>query len=186
MGVYDTLCLALLIIQEGTTFWSHEANDSFSLPVFKPIIEPIYELVYTGSAFMTVLLTLERYLKIVHTHKSEKWCTNKRILGWILCASIFALLLNIPYFMAYTWDKNGDAQFSDFGRSSQFFINYESWGYFIFRFLCPWVLLVVLSTLVIIKVSCNLHIKILVDCCINVEIMNFSNLYCYVCIYLAI
>ena len=161
LGVYDTLCLVLLIIQEGTTFWSHEANDSFSLPVFKPVIQPIYELVYTGSAFMTVLLTLERYLKIVHTHKSEKWCTNKRIIGWILFASIFALILNIPYYMAYNWDENGNAQLSDFGLSSKFFINYENWGYFIFRFLFPWLLLVVLSTLVVVKVSCNLHNTIL-------------------------
>ena len=154
LGVYDTLCLILLIIQKGTTFWSHNAIDSFSIPVFKPVIQPMYEVVYTGSVFMTVLLTLERYLKIVHTQKSEKWCTNKRIICWIFCASIFALLLNIPFYMAYTWDENGDAQLSDFGLSSQFFIDYESWGYFIFRFLFPWLLLVVLSTLVIIKVSC--------------------------------
>ena len=151
MGVYDTLCLALLIIKEGQTFWSHE---SFSIPVFNPVCIPLYELFYTGSAFMTVLLTLERYLKIVLTHKSEKWCTDKRILAWIICASIFSLILNIPYYMAYTWDKNGEAQVTDFGRSSQFFINYEIWGYFVFRFLFPWLLLVVLSTLVVIKVSC--------------------------------
>ena len=132
----------------------YQANDSFSIPVFTPVIQPMYELFYTGSAFMTVLLTLERYLRIVHTDKSETWCTNKRIIGWIFCASIFALLLNIPYYMSYTWDKNGDAQLSDFGLSSQFYIVYESWGYFIFRFLFPWLLLVVLSTLVISKVSC--------------------------------
>ena len=154
MGVYDTLCLVLLIITEGTTFWSHAANESRSMPVFKPITQPMYEVVYTGSVFMTVLLTVERYLKIVHTHKSEKWCTDKRILAWILCASIFSLILNIPYYMAYTWDKNGEAQVTDFGRSSQFFINYEIWGYFVFRFLFPWLLLVVLSTQVVIKVSC--------------------------------
>ena len=155
LGVYDALCLSLLIIKEGTTFWSHGVNESFSIPVFKPIIQPIYELVYTGSAFMTVLLTVERYLKIVHTNKSKKWCTNKRILGWILFASIFALLINIPYFMAYTWNENGEARLTDFGRSSQFFINYEVWGYFIMRFLLPWLVLVVLSTLVIIKVNFN-------------------------------
>ena len=144
--------MALLIIKEGTTFWSHSANGSFSIPVFKPVIEPMYELFYTGSAFMTVLLTIERYLKIVLNHKSQKWCTDKRILAWILCASIFAVILNIPYFMAYTWNENGEARLTDFGRSSKFFINYEIWGYFIFRFILPWLLLAVLSTLVIIKV----------------------------------
>lgn len=144
--------MALLIIKEGTTFWSHSANGSFSIPVFKPVIEPMYELFYTGSAFMTVLLTIERYLKIVLNHKSQKWCTDKRIHAWILCASIFAVILNIPYFMAYTWNENGEARLTDFGRSSKFFINYEIWGYFMFRFILPWLLLAVLSTLVIIKV----------------------------------
>jgi hypothetical protein len=153
LGVYDTLCLALLIIKEGTTFWSLEANDSFSIPVFKPVLQPMYDVVYTGSAFMTVLLTLERYLKIVLTHKSEKWCTNKRILAWILFASIFALILNIPKYMSYTWNNNGEAHLTEFGQSSKFFINYDIWGYLIFRFLLPWLLLVVLSTLVTIKVS---------------------------------
>ena len=145
------ICLVLLIIKEGSTFWSHQRYESFSIPVFEPIIQPTYELVYTGSAFMTVLLTLERYLKIVLTHKSDKWCTTKRINAWILCASLFALLINIPYYMAYAWDKNGDVYITEFG-SSQFFINYEMWGYFIFRFLFPWLMLVVLSTLVTIKV----------------------------------
>ena len=150
MGVYDTLCLVLLIITEGTTFWSHAANESRSMPVFKPITQPMYEVVYTGSAFMTVLLTVERYLKIVHTHKSEKWCTDKRIHFWMLCASIFALVLNIPIYMAYTWNKHGEAHLTDFGQSN---IHYELWGYFIIRFLLPWLLIVVLSTLVSIKVS---------------------------------
>ena len=27
LGVYDTLCLLLLLMQEGTTFWTHGAND---------------------------------------------------------------------------------------------------------------------------------------------------------------
>lgn len=120
------------------------------MPVFKPITQPMYEVVYTGSVFMTVLLTVERYLKIVHTHKSEKWCTDKRIHFWMLCASIFALVLNIPIYMAYTWNKDGEAHLTDFGQSN---IHYELWGYFIIRFLLPWLLIVVLSTLVSIKVS---------------------------------
>ena len=152
LGVYDILCLALLITKDGTIFWTHRIDESFSMPVYKPVIQPIYELVYTGSAFMTVLLTLERYLKIVLTHKSEEWCTNKRINAWILCASIFALFLNIPFYWALAWDKNGDVYITEYGRSNQF-NTYNVWGYFLFRFLLPWLLLVVLSTLVIIKVS---------------------------------
>ena len=100
---------------------------------------------------MTVLLTLERYLKIVLPRKSEKWCTTKRIRVWILCASVFALLLNIPYYMGFAWDKNWNVIITEFG-CSQFFTNYDMWGYFIFRFLFPWLILVVLSTLVTIKV----------------------------------
>ena len=153
LAVYDLLCLVLLIIKEGTTFWTHQRYESsaFSTPVFEPIIQPTYELVYTGSAFMTVLLTLERYLKIVLPHKSEKWCTIKRIHLWILCASVFALLLNIPYYMGYAWDKNWNVIITEFG-SSHFLTKYDMWGYFIFRFLFPWLILVVLSTLVTIKV----------------------------------
>ena len=145
--------LVTQLLNNGVWIWlAKDILDFWKGPIYYPVTFPIQEIAYMGSGCMTVLLTVERYLNIVHTHLAEKWTTNKRTLAYIGLFSLIALLSNITSFLIFTWDTDGTViptEFSDtdFSRAFDGLVRRV-----IIRYVVALIVLITLSTIVVIKV----------------------------------
>ena len=58
----------------------------------------------TGSVYLTLCVTIERYVAVCLPLKARSLCTFGRARYYVLCIGVFALLYNIPRFWEVTWE----------------------------------------------------------------------------------
>ena len=117
--------------------------------VYWPVSWPIYKFAFTGNAFMTVLICVERFVFVVYLLKSKIWCSKKRTLIYICVGTIISFILTIPHFFVVTWDNNGKVKPTEFGLKYGPISGIDE----MIRCFLPPVILITLSTIVAIKVS---------------------------------
>ena len=86
---------------------------SFSIPAWHissnyrleyPITYPIGHMAYTGSIYMTVLLSFERYVAVC----KKKLITVKKTISFMICVTLFAICFDLPKFGVYKYAKTED------------------------------------------------------------------------------
>ena len=110
------------------------------------IMYPFGYTAYMGSVYLTVLLTLVRYLAVCR----KKNVTIKKI--EISMASIFLLVIiyNLPKWMAFRWETNlgvKELKITKFACDPTFFKVYYAGGNGLFMFILPTLLLVIPNVL---------------------------------------
>ena len=110
------------------------------------IVYPLGHIAYMGSMYLTVLLTLVRYLAVCR----KKNVTIKKIK--ILMASIFllAIIYNLPKWMTFRWETiNGvrKLKIAKFVCDPTFYKVYYAGGNGLFMFILPTLLLVIPNVL---------------------------------------
>ena len=118
-------------------------------PVYWPVSVPLYMFSFMGNAFLTVLLCIERFVFIMYPAKSKVWCSKRKTLTYICLATLTSIILSIPLFFAFKWDKNGQVVPTDLAVKSKII---EEIFNFVCRFLLPTGILLTLSAIVAIKV----------------------------------
>ena len=106
------------------------------------IVYPLGHIAYMGSMYLTVLLTLVRYLAVCR----KKNVTIKKIK--ILMASIFllAIIYNLPKWMSFRWETN-QLKTAKFVCDPTFYKVYYAGGNGLFMFILPTLLLVIPNVL---------------------------------------
>ena len=111
------------------------------------IVLPFGYTVYMGSMYLTVLLTLVRYLAVCR----KKNVTIKKIK--ISMASIFLLVIiyNLPKWMTFRWETNPygvkELKITKFACDPTFFKVYYAGGNGLFMFILPTLMLVIPNVL---------------------------------------
>ena len=77
---------------------------------------------------------------------ASKWTTTEKITKYIWLINLIALLFNIPRFMCWKW-KDGKAVKTDLYENPTFKTSYRIWINFIFLFVIPLIILIVLNSL---------------------------------------
>ena len=164
--MFDTLYLLTISINKGTTAFSN-IEPYYNFLVY-PVTNSIRQFAYTGSIYMIVGLTLERYLSYCHPNKAKHHCTPGKAKMLIACVSIFSVLYTIPVFCEHYWAKNENGTIAVFPTvlrekkshvERPYYLSYRLCINVIVRFIIPALCLVVSNIRIIIEVhSTYLHI----------------------------
>lgn len=67
-----------------------------------PIIFPLALIAQTGSVYLTVTVTIERYIAICRPLRARLLCTYGRAKIYVMCVAIFSIVYNLPRFWEVT------------------------------------------------------------------------------------
>ena len=129
---------------------------SYGSEVF-PTMWPIQQIAWTTSIFLTISLTLERYLAVFHKKSTSMLKTTINI----VCVALFALFYNVPRFLEYTTKDVPELKITNavenekYGLLSNeaYVMGYLTWCNLIFRLVLPLCILVFCNVRIIRKVN---------------------------------
>ncbi|CAG2253285.1 probable G-protein coupled receptor 139 [Mytilus edulis] len=127
-------------------------DDSYGM-FYSYVGYPIFYLAIIISIWMTVGVTVDRYIQVCWISYSKSMCNHKRSLSGIGIISLLCFIINIPHFFTYepVHERNAtDDSFvmTEFGKGhgSQ---SYEFWVHCMFLVLVPWVTIFCLNLMII-------------------------------------
>ncbi|XP_050408934.2 FMRFamide receptor [Patella vulgata] len=158
LAVFDTIFLFFELFLEQLTMLS-----KFGLitAAYRPFITPIYVLfiavpriAFTGTMTMTILITIERFVAVVHPLRAARLCCKSMARKAIVCVFIWAVVFNIPRYLAYTTYEKFDPKTNTtrtkfirtkFGESNLYNDIFIIWITFTLEFLIPFIIILALN-----------------------------------------
>ena len=110
----------------------------------------IKDVAYICSIYLTILLTIERYIAICHQSKAYL-ISKSKTKRYIVCVVFFSLIWNFPKCFFYKW-KNGHFINTNLFHNKIFKNVYIFWGHAIIEFCLPLTLLIILNSFLVLKV----------------------------------
>lgn len=127
------------------------------LPKISMVVYPLAMTAQTASVYLTLTVTLERYVAVCHPLRARALCTYGRARLYVIVIVIFALLYNIPRFLEVRIREiYGDAEFSTIFciaasdlRANPIYVKvYIHWLYLVFIYLLPFTSITFFNTMI--------------------------------------
>jgi hypothetical protein len=115
------------------------------LPDISHVVYPLAMIVQTASCYLTLTVTLERYVAVCHPLRARALCTYGRARIYVIVILIFSICYNIPRFLEVDLKEFWDEEFefiycivaTDL-RANLTYINiYIHWLYLVFIYFIP-------------------------------------------------
>ncbi|XP_055644320.1 FMRFamide receptor [Toxorhynchites rutilus septentrionalis] len=114
-------------------------------PVISPVVYPLAMTVQTASVYLTLTVTLERYVAVCHPLRARALCTYGRARIYVIAILILSLLYNLPRFWEVTVSsfdhpdyKGAYCVSASALRTHDLYIKvYVHWMYTVFIYLLP-------------------------------------------------
>ncbi|BFZ04128.1 hypothetical protein BsWGS_07167 [Bradybaena similaris] len=169
-AVADLAVLLMFLLCDSALYWNAELKYSLSYGIFFSYIGyPLFFLSIVLSIWITVGVTIDRYIMVCWITKSKQLCSLTRANIGLALITVNAFLINLPHFATFTvvypdsTDHNHNSsttpamrtqtfKMTEFGAGSggQF---YEFWIHCIILILIPWVSVLTLNIMIINKIS---------------------------------
>ena len=128
-------------------------------PFITPTVYPIAMIVQTGSVYLTIAVTLERFVAVCLPFRSRSLCTYGRARYGVILVALCATVYNLPRFWEITWKNNYyGPNMTDYAytevittelRQDPTYIGvYYTWAYLFFMFFIPFSCLAILNLLI--------------------------------------
>ncbi|KAK8718874.1 hypothetical protein OTU49_014403 [Cherax quadricarinatus] len=124
-----------------------------------PFVFPLALIAQTGSVYLTVTVTVERYIAVCRPLRARSLCTYGRAKIYVISVAFFSIIYNIPRFWEVSYQEcymNGEK--SSFVVASELRLNqyyieiYIMWMYLIVMYLVPFLSLIVFNFFIYQKV----------------------------------
>ncbi|PAV62023.1 hypothetical protein WR25_00590, partial [Diploscapter pachys] len=112
----------------------------------------ILNIARTGSVYICVAITVDRFLAVKYPLHFKLWCTPSRALKILFGITLGTIVYRIPVFFEYTNDECGFLVASNLSTDIYYFRIYTTFSYLIYVFLVPWIIMLVLNAYVVIIV----------------------------------
>lgn len=157
----DTLFLAsvfpLRVLTSIHTFAAKIPSFGSIQPYIGKYIYPTALLAETGSIYLTILVTLNRYISVCHPYRATNLCSIHFARRHVVVVGLFSVVFNLPRFFEYAVVHNNDGDGGGGGDGSHlqknwilesrvYRIVYSNLLYFVVMFLLPLVTLAILNT----------------------------------------
>ncbi len=130
-------------------------------PYILPVVYPVGLMAQTGSAYMTLCVTFERYLVVCWPLKARHLCSVGRAKLAVGIFAFFAVAYNVPRFFELTY---GPAYIPELGENKTTFMRtelrknevyvsvYVTWMYFVFMYIIPFASLAIFNLLIFLEI----------------------------------
>ena len=164
----DSILILTSILMFGLpALASHSTMDVFIyytsevFPYITPLVYPVGLIAQSCSVYLTLLVTMERYVAVCSPLTARSVCTYGRARNCVLLIAVAALLYNIPRFLEVTWVSTFD-EVSGLNRTevtptvlrqNPIYISiYITWMYLVVMYIVPFVSLAVLNLRIYIQI----------------------------------
>lgn len=128
----------------------------FLYPNLSPIVYTLAMTAQTASVYLTLTITLERFVAVCHPLRARALCTQGRAKIYIIVILIFSIIYNIPRYWEVSIVEHKDSELgfifcvfsSDIRRDKQYIKIYIQWLYLVFVYFIPFISLALLNTLI--------------------------------------
>ncbi|XP_013187988.2 FMRFamide receptor [Amyelois transitella] len=125
-------------------------------PHITPYAYPIANAAQTMSVYLTLIVTIERWVAVCHPFRAKALCTSSRARWYVLGTAAFALIYNAPKFFeaeVYPSMDNGEVVYCvrsdiDF-RTESYVAIYIHWMYLIVMYIVPFSALAALNACIV-------------------------------------
>ena len=146
-----------LILNYGLPALYQQDGDMYPRDLYWPVIFPVSSSTYIGKAYLTVLLTLERFIAVCYPQKSSSLFSLGRTKIYIGFISLFSFMYTVPRIFELKWEENkgniSEANPSKLCRrnlpDSFYYRFYVIWLTFGIQFFLPLLCLITFNTLLI-------------------------------------
>ena len=167
LGVSDSLFVLNRLVVVGMKsiadyYYDDQSEFSKDIQLSWPLMIPFRYIFYSCSEYLTVLLTLNRYIVVCQPKFSHHMESLKKTKIFIGCVIFFSFLLNFPVFLKRSWGYGDDQDesiavkyysiFSSDGRKT-FETVYETWIWIFFNLILPLGCLLIFNSLLLNKVG---------------------------------
>ena len=126
-------------------------------PFITPTVYSIGMIVQTGSVYLTIAVTLERFVAVCLPFRSRSLCTYGRARYGVSLVALFAIVYNLPRFWEIKWQTTypygPDIPITEVIptelRQNHYYVSiYYTWAYLIFMFFVPFSCLAIFNLLI--------------------------------------
>ena len=129
-------------------------------PFITPTVYSIGMIVQTGSVYLTIAVTLERFVAVCLPFRSRSLCTYGRARYGVILVTLFAIIYNLPRFWEIKWKttypygmNHTEYSFTEVIptelRNNRWYLSvYYTWSYLIFMFFIPFSCLAIFNLLI--------------------------------------
>lgn len=161
-----------------------------AFPVISIIAYPIGTIAHTASIYLTLLISIERYIAVCHPLKAKAFCTKNQAKSTVLVLFLMSSIYNIPRFFEYTLIEMADdsgiyysLQFTYLRKNDIFIEIYIHWLYFFIIFLIPLTGIISLNLMIYRKVNALNRLRIKLTSMQIQEINLTPMLFCVVIVF---
>lgn len=158
--VTSVLLFGLPVVYPAT---GHLFNYYFKVyPLIAPVVYPIAMVSQTVSVYLTLTVTLERFVAVCHPLRARSLCTYGRARAYVVATIAFAVLYNVTRFLEVRVQKcmhTGYNQYvyqvypSDLRNDRDYISVYIHWMYLLIMYFIPFGSLAVLNAAIYRQVS---------------------------------
>ena len=108
LSIFDSILLTTAMLMFGVTSFS-EYTGMFQwyqrdvFPWITLLTYPLGIVAQTGSVYLTVTVTIERYVAVCHPLRARSLCTFGRAKLYVGAVAVFAIFYNLPRFAEVTY-----------------------------------------------------------------------------------
>ena len=126
-------------------------------PFITPTVYSIGMIVQTGSVYLTIAVTLERFVAVCLPFRSRSLCTYGRARYGVILVALFAIVYNLPRFWEIKWQTSypygpnipiTEVVTTELRRNHYYISIYYTWAYLIFMFFIPFACLAIFNLLI--------------------------------------
>ncbi|CAH0559345.1 unnamed protein product [Brassicogethes aeneus] len=127
-----------------------------------PVVYPLGLMAQTASVYLTVTVSLERFVAVCHPLRARALCTYGRARAYVICIIIFSIAYNMPRLWESIIQKDFYEKMnvtvycpraSNFRNNQLYMTIYTHWLYLIFLYLLPFMSLAFLNASIYTQVS---------------------------------
>jgi len=167
LATYDSILIISSILMFGLPAVFNYSKTLFSFyyweifPFITPFVYPIGLIAQTTSAYLTLCVTVERYVAVCQPLKARSLCTYGRARSCVVIMGTAALIYNIPRFFEVTW-KNAYNEQEQLNRTqviptklrqNETYISvYITWMYLVVMYIVPFTCLALFNLRIYIQI----------------------------------
>ncbi len=130
-------------------------------PYITQFVYPVGMIAQTGSVYLTLCVTVERYVAVCLPLKARSICTYTRACAYVAVIAVFSTVYNLPRFWEVTWQTMHYAGYSvnetlvvpTSLRNDEVYISvYMTWLYLVVMYLVPFLSLAVFNLWIYLEV----------------------------------